>query len=152
RYETANGLARDVQRYLADEPVLACPPSTWYRFHKLARRNGHTLAMASALVLAALVGIGALAVSNALVWKANQDLQESADRERREAYFQRITVAHRELSIDNLAAALRALEDCPEGLRGWEWHYLMRLCKVDPLVIPAETEVIGVAFSPDGER
>ena len=31
RYETANGLARDVERYLADEPVQACPPSAGYR-------------------------------------------------------------------------------------------------------------------------
>src|SRR5207237_783615 len=31
RYETADGLARDVQRYLADEPVEACPPSAGYR-------------------------------------------------------------------------------------------------------------------------
>jgi hypothetical protein len=30
RYETANGFALDVQRYLADEPVLACPPSAVY--------------------------------------------------------------------------------------------------------------------------
>ena len=70
----------------------------------------------------------------------------------REAYFQRITVAHRELSTDNLAAALRALEECPEDLRGWEWHYLMRLCQVEPLVLRDTTEVNGVAFSPDGER
>ena len=39
RYETANGLAPDMQRYLADEPVQACPPSAWYRFRKFARRN-----------------------------------------------------------------------------------------------------------------
>ena len=31
RYETANGFAADVQRYLTDEPVQACPPSAWYR-------------------------------------------------------------------------------------------------------------------------
>ena len=61
-------------------------------------------------------------------------------------------MAHRELSTDNLAAALRALEECPEDLRGWEWHYLMRLCQVEPLVIRDKTEVNGVAFSPDGER
>ena len=77
--------------------------------------TGGNLATASALALAALVGIGALVVStvvtwkaNKEVWKANKDLQESVDRERREAYFQRITVAHHELSIDHLAAALRA--------------------------------------------
>src|SRR5207237_743275 len=34
RYETANGLAADVQRYLSDEAVEACPPSAWYRFRK----------------------------------------------------------------------------------------------------------------------
>jgi serine/threonine-protein kinase len=39
RYETASALATDVQRYLHDEPVRACPPSTWYRFRKFARRN-----------------------------------------------------------------------------------------------------------------
>ena len=61
-------------------------------------------------------------------------------------------MAHRELSMDNLAAALRALHDCPEDLREWEWYYLMRLCKVEPLVIPDKTEVNGVAFSPDGDR
>src|SRR6476620_380500 len=36
RYETANGLAMDVQRYLVDEPVLACPPSAGYRLRKFA--------------------------------------------------------------------------------------------------------------------
>jgi serine/threonine protein kinase/Flp pilus assembly protein TadD len=50
RYETANGFAADVQRYLADEPVLACPPSAWYRFRKFTRRNKTALAVA-ALVL-----------------------------------------------------------------------------------------------------
>ena len=39
RYETANGFAMDVQRYLANEPVQACPPSAVYRFRKFARRN-----------------------------------------------------------------------------------------------------------------
>src|SRR5437870_7301795 len=39
RYETANGLARDIERYLHDEPVEACPPSTAYRLNKFVRRN-----------------------------------------------------------------------------------------------------------------
>jgi serine/threonine protein kinase len=50
RYETANGFAMDVQRYLADEPVLACPPSAGYRLRKFARRNKSGMAVA-ALVL-----------------------------------------------------------------------------------------------------
>ncbi len=54
RYATANGLARDLQRYLHDEPVEACPPSAWYRLRKLARRN-RTLLTTAALVSLALV-------------------------------------------------------------------------------------------------
>src|SRR5207244_4209757 len=45
RYETASGFAGDVQRYLADEPVLACPPSAGYRLRKFARRNKDGLAV-----------------------------------------------------------------------------------------------------------
>ena len=49
RYETANGFAADVQRYLADEPVQACPPSAAYRFRKFARRNKAPLLTAAVL-------------------------------------------------------------------------------------------------------
>ena len=54
RYETANGLARDIQRHLADEPVEACPPSRLYRVRKFARRNKAAIATTS-LVAAVLV-------------------------------------------------------------------------------------------------
>src|SRR5205807_3122412 len=57
RYETANGFAMDVQRYLADEAVLACPPSAGYRLRKFARRNKGGLAVA-ALVLFFLALLG----------------------------------------------------------------------------------------------
>jgi WD40 repeat protein len=55
RYESASGLALDIQRYLADEPVLACPPSLGYRLRKLLRRYRATV-LAASLVLLALVG------------------------------------------------------------------------------------------------
>jgi len=56
RYETANGLARDVQHYLADEPVIARPPSNLYRFQKLARRNKLAFAAAGAVALMLVLG------------------------------------------------------------------------------------------------
>jgi tetratricopeptide (TPR) repeat protein len=56
RYETASAFAADVQRYLADEAVLACPPSAWYRFRTFARRKKTALAMAAGALLA-LAGI-----------------------------------------------------------------------------------------------
>jgi len=55
RYETVNGLALDLQRYLADEPVSACPPSAGYRLHKFIRRNKASVS-AAAIVLLTLVG------------------------------------------------------------------------------------------------
>ena len=57
RYETANGLAMDVQRYLADEPVVACPPSSLYRFQKLVRRNKGLFAAAGAVSLMLVLGV-----------------------------------------------------------------------------------------------
>jgi tetratricopeptide (TPR) repeat protein/serine/threonine protein kinase len=59
RYETANGFAMDLHRYLADQPVLACPPSAGYRLRKFARRNKRGLAVA-ALVLFLLVLLGSV--------------------------------------------------------------------------------------------
>jgi serine/threonine protein kinase/Flp pilus assembly protein TadD len=60
RYETANGFAMDVQRYLADEPVQACPPSPWYRFRKFTRRNKMALALTGLILVSiALFGGGA---------------------------------------------------------------------------------------------
>src|SRR5262249_2140703 len=58
RYETANGFAMDVQRYLADEPVLACPPSAGYRFRKFVRRHKAALTMASVIAAAVLLVVG----------------------------------------------------------------------------------------------
>jgi serine/threonine protein kinase/tetratricopeptide (TPR) repeat protein len=57
RYESASAFAADVQRYLNDEPVLACPPSVGYRLRKLVRRHKALLAV-SALVLFFLVVLG----------------------------------------------------------------------------------------------
>jgi serine/threonine protein kinase/WD40 repeat protein len=56
RYESASGLARDVERYLADEPVEACPPTLGYRFRKLARKHKVSLAVAAAFALVLVAG------------------------------------------------------------------------------------------------
>jgi len=57
RYETASALAADVRRFLSEEPVEARPPSTWYRFRKLARRHRVALTTASLVGLALLIGL-----------------------------------------------------------------------------------------------
>jgi serine/threonine protein kinase/WD40 repeat protein len=55
RYESANSFAMDVQRYLADEPVQACPPSATYRFRKFTRRNKGILATVAVVALALVI-------------------------------------------------------------------------------------------------
>jgi serine/threonine protein kinase len=58
RYETANGLARDVERYLQDESVEACPPTAAYKLRKFARKNRRLLNTAAAFVVLLLLGCG----------------------------------------------------------------------------------------------
>jgi serine/threonine protein kinase len=58
RYETANALAGDVERHLQNEPVLARPPSRWYRLQKTVRRNKVLVAAGSAVALSLLCGLG----------------------------------------------------------------------------------------------
>jgi serine/threonine protein kinase/tetratricopeptide (TPR) repeat protein len=60
RYESANGLATDLQRYLANEPVVAGPPSATYRLRKFVRRNRGSLLVTGALIAILIVGGGAL--------------------------------------------------------------------------------------------
>ncbi len=58
RYETANGLAMDINRYLNNEPVIARPPSRLYRFRKLVRRNKIVFAAGAAVAAALIIGSG----------------------------------------------------------------------------------------------
>ncbi|MBL9002153.1 MAG: protein kinase [Phycisphaerae bacterium] len=70
RYETANGLASDIRRYLNDEPVTASPPSTVYRMRKFVKRN-RTGVIAGTLIAAALV-LGMIGTGAGLIWALRQ--------------------------------------------------------------------------------
>ncbi len=152
RYETASAMAADVQRYLHDEPVLACPPSAWYRFRKLARRNKRAAVMAGFLLSLLVGAVAVLGVSYVRVQEALQDKTQALDREQQTIYLQRIALAGRELAAGNVGRAEELLDDCPEHLRGWEWHFLkrQRYGKTPPL--HHSSTVTRVAFSPDGRQ
>jgi serine/threonine protein kinase/Flp pilus assembly protein TadD len=66
RYETANGLARDIERYLNDEPVEACPPALVYRLKKLARKHRGLLMTAASF--AALLVMGSVISTALAAW------------------------------------------------------------------------------------
>jgi serine/threonine protein kinase len=57
RYESAGSLARDIERYIRDEPVNACPPSAVYRLNKFIRRNKVAVLAGSAVAAALIVGL-----------------------------------------------------------------------------------------------
>jgi serine/threonine protein kinase/tetratricopeptide (TPR) repeat protein len=62
RYETANGLAMDLQRYLADEPVQACPPSAGYRLRKFARKHRGAVTAVALIVAALTAGVAGTSI------------------------------------------------------------------------------------------
>jgi serine/threonine protein kinase/WD40 repeat protein/tetratricopeptide (TPR) repeat protein len=122
RYQTANGFARDIQRYLADEPVEACPPSAVYRLRKFARKHWRGLATAGAFVLllaaAAVVSTWqAIRAREAQSRAENQfDLAQESERNARQA--QEVAQSQRQQAVTNLYHALVEEADALRRARG----------------------------------
>ncbi|MDB5293207.1 MAG: pknB, partial [Phycisphaerales bacterium] len=100
RYETAIGFAQDVERYLADQPVEACPRSHLYRFSKFARRNRASLATGS---LVAVVLVIATVFST---WQAVR-----AKRAERQVTRERDQVTTEKRRADEQAAIAQAINE-----------------------------------------
>jgi eukaryotic-like serine/threonine-protein kinase len=82
RYETANGLAMDVQRYMGDEPVTAHHSSWVYRLRKLVRRNRGVFVGVGAVATALVIGTG---VSTWLLLKEHEARQRAVAAEQQQA-------------------------------------------------------------------
>ncbi len=109
RYDTASSLARDIERYLAEEAVEACPPSTTYRMRKFARRHRAALATVSALAAMLMLGVCASA------WQAMRARQAEraarAERDRAVLAEGRAVLSRRETE-----AKRRELEEARQSL------------------------------------
>ncbi|TAL00241.1 MAG: hypothetical protein EPO07_09935 [Verrucomicrobia bacterium] len=137
RYETANGLAMDIQRHLNNEPIFARPPSRLYRFQKLVQRNRVVFA-ATAAVAAAL--IGGLGLSTWALVKERDARRRAVEAEQQEARLrqasetrEKITVATTQISRERFAEADELMKglSLPPMLEGAavmrslaEWHAL----------------------------
>jgi tetratricopeptide (TPR) repeat protein len=102
RYESANDLARDLERFLSHEPIAVRPPSTLYRLHKLARRNRVALVAAVLVSISLIVGTVASSI-----------LAIQATRARRAAEVARVEEARQRAIAElqrNEANAARAAE------------------------------------------
>jgi tetratricopeptide (TPR) repeat protein/serine/threonine protein kinase len=107
RYETANGLGRDLERYLADEPVEAGPPGAGYRLRKFVRKHraGVLAAAACVLLLMAMVGAGSWLMRDRAVRR------DEAERNCREALAEATRLMQDEKWTEALAVA--------RGAEGW---------------------------------
>jgi WD40 repeat protein/serine/threonine protein kinase len=148
RYATARELADDLRRFLDLKPIKARRPTLWDRTVKLARR--HVGVVAAALVML-LLAVGGLATGLVLISRERDLASERAVDLERQLYINRVNRALGEWRENNVALAQSLLEQCPPALRGWEWDYCQRLCRLEELTFRANALPIrSLAYSPGG--
>jgi WD40 repeat protein/serine/threonine protein kinase/Flp pilus assembly protein TadD len=179
RYDSAAALAEDLRRFVAGEPIVARPAPFWERGVKWARRRPTIAALliAVSILLASLLGLGiwsyaeinrslkeardertkaeALAETEAQARGRAQEQTTIAETRAEdlawEDYINRVNRAYREVQDNNVSLAEDLLHGCPPERRGWEWHFVKRLCHSERLsvVVPAGS-VSAITYSPDG--
>ncbi|HEV3085367.1 MAG TPA: protein kinase, partial [Gemmataceae bacterium] len=177
RYASAQDLAEDLKRFLADRPILARRPTLAHRARKwLCRHKAMTTGAIGLLLLATVC----LAVSTVVIWKKEEqtrqaladtqqsqliaeerkELAESRERlARRYLYAADLNLAYQAWDARQVARAMRLLEGHRPGpgeddLRGFEWYHLLSICgQGQYMTLRGHTgPVVGAAFSPDGKR
>ena len=182
RYETANGLARDIERHLNNEPVVARAPGAGYRFQKLVRRNKLAFAAAAAVALALVAGIGvstwqAIEASRArnaekeqrLAAQRERDTAQNAQQAEKQArlradaqkaeasrllYAANMNLAQQAWDQNNVRRVRQLLEEtATDAERGFEWYYWQRQTHLEIKTFRGHSDsVYSVAFSPNGQR
>jgi WD40 repeat protein len=166
RYDTANGLAMDIERHLNGDPVEARPASAAYRFQKMVRRNKLAFAAGSAVLAALVIGLG---VSTVSVIQTKRALGRAVVAENAETTLRK--EAQSTLAASDFLEATRLIE-ANNGAEAIA--YLLRILRTDPdnsaalarlptlmtyhtWMVPTvkmehEGWVISVHFSRDGTR
>jgi WD40 repeat protein/serine/threonine protein kinase len=151
RYATAQELADDLERYLKDEPIRARRPTLVQRVKKWTRRHLPVVWTAGLSLVAMLIlAVIGLAASNILITREKAQTDTAKEELERTLYYQRIALAEREWSANNLGRAEQLLEECRADLRHWEWHYLKRLRHKTLSPLHHDSMVLCVAYSPTG--
>ncbi len=164
RYANALDLADDLCRLLQGRTILARPHGAIDRVAKWAGRNKSAAAAAMSILLAAVMGLGGAAFwRDGVLRRHNSELrsalelaEENESATRRLWYDSQMRLAHQAWASGQAELAQEILEQLtPESpgrdLRGFEWHYLRRLCHRDVSVL-ADHETMTMILSPDGRN
>ncbi|MBI3762401.1 MAG: serine/threonine protein kinase [Chloroflexi bacterium] len=153
RYGSAKDLADDLGRFLRGEPIRARPTPAWEKAWKWAKRRPAVAGLLAALVLMTIIGLAGVTI----LWRQTAAALHTAqtDRDDKEAALAAnlIALAHRDWVANDVDAARRHLDECPEPFRGPEWRYLDRACHSCLFVLgnsQASDSVRSVAWSPTG--
>ena len=178
RYDTPNGLADDVQRYLKGEPVEAAPPSWAYRATKFVRKYRGPVTAAALLLMALTSGIfgtsyglfnarAALEREQQALVKVEEEkdaaqlaqresesqkqlAEKQTDQLEHQVYRSNLFLTQQSLGHSDFKTARSFLESCPEHLRGWEWNSMWASLdrNATKISVPENREVVGK--SPEG--
>ncbi|MBI1325815.1 protein kinase [bacterium] len=173
RYSTAGAMAADLQRYIDDVPIQARRVSETERMWRWARRHKAVASLLTALATVLTCGCAAMAVlwaraeesagyartlaSKEATAREEAQLQERIALEKaellaREDYVNRVSRAYREVMDDNVSLAEDLLHGCDPERRGWEWHYVERLCNSERRVVDlGNSGINAMAYSADGK-
>ncbi len=172
RYPSAEALAGDLRRFLADEPIQAQRIGPLERLGRWGRRNPLVAGLSAAVVLVALGGfLGVLgqwqaAAAHALEAQKNEreankqrdDANALAEKLQHVLYISNMNLARHAWEAGGVEQARELLEQHrpkpgESDLRHFEWHYLYRLFHAELLTLKGHTErVTSVVFSPDGKH
>lgn len=167
RYPSAAALAADLRRFVAGEPIEARRPGPIEHLTVWVRRHPGQTAFIAVSSVAAVGVLGAMVAwwYNARLDRASRELVQSRIAETpqlRETetayYFQRLALASREWGYGNAGRVRQLLDECPEELRSWEWHYLDGQTRRELLTLrhfdekDLSRQLMGLAYSPDGSK
>ncbi len=151
RYQSALGLANDVQRYLRREPVQARPATIGYQLGKFAQRNRAFAATFAAAAVALVLATGVSLFSMVRAETAKEDAEAKALLLERKRYAQLIEGAAGAIETGDALRARAHLDETEAAMRGWEWEWLdRRVDRSHATLLGLAAGVTTLAWSGDG--
>ncbi len=159
RYADAAALAEDLRRILAGEPIRARPVGTMERLWRWCRRNRVVATLGLGFLLSLLGGIVVSSIFAARALRKEAEALQAQALSDRRWYAAELGLARQDWEKGRIATVLRRLDSLRPArpgapdLRGFEWHYLNRLCHPELRTLRGSSEPVwSIAFSPDGRQ